>query len=310
MMKRWHRVGPLVLVVAMQLLAGCAGGGSGRGSRGGPQVVPPIGEAAIPREHPAAFALPVELPATGWRVQLESVVDQRGDGASLRQTVTGVVHWALTRQPSGALRGRGTVETFSVRSNLDSGVVDRGRSGSTVWPLLLDLLMDSTVFRVTTRPLLPNECDRVEAVAAGLAREVLLRIPDGVTVGAIWRDSAVTFVCRDGVPMTVITVTQSRLTELSARRGVVERRGTVRVAGSGGPAFRAMEIQGEGTTNDRVTLDLTRGLVDRLRGERSLTLRITPPVATGRPRAIVAMPHKTAVVVTQRVTTTVDRLPN
>lgn len=224
--------------------------------------------------------------------------------------MTGVVHWTLTRQPSGALRGRGTVEAFSVRSNLDSGVVDRGRSGSTVWPLSLDLLMDSTAVRVTTRPLLANECDRVEAVAAGLAREVLLRIPDGVSVGAVWRDSAVTFVCRDGVPMTVITVTQSRLTELSTRRALVDRRGTVRVAGSGGPAFRAMEIQGEGTTTDRVTLDLTRGLVDRLRGEQSLTLRITPLVAAGRPRAVLAMPHKTAVVVTQRVTTTVDRLPN
>ena len=235
MMTRWHGVGPLVLVVAMQLLAGCVGGGSGRGSRGGPQVLPPIGEAAIPRETPAALALPIELPATGWRVQMESAVDQRGEGASLRQTMTGVVHWALTRQPSGALRGRGTVEAFSVRSNLDSGVVDRGRSSSTVWPLSLDLLMDSTAVRVTTRPLLANECDRVEAVAAGLAREVLLRIPDGVSVGAVWRDSAVTFVCRDGVPMTVITVTQSRLTELSTRRAVVDRRGTVRVAGSGGP---------------------------------------------------------------------------
>ena len=310
MMKRWHRVGPLVLVVAIPLFTGCAAGGSGRGSRGGPQEVLPIGEAAIPWETPVSLALPVELPASGWRVQIESAVDQRGDGASLRQTMTGVVHWTLTRQPSGSLRGRGTVEAFSVRSNLDSGVVDRGRSGSTVWPLSLDLLMDSTAVRVTTRPLLANECDRVEAVAAGLAREVLLRIPDGVSVGAVWRDSAVTFVCRDGVPMTVITVTQSRLTELSTRRALVDRRGTVRVAGSGGPAFRAMEIQGEGTTTDRVTLDLTRGLVDRLRGEQSLTLRITPLVATGRPRAVLSMPHKTAVVVTQRVTTTVDRLPN
>lgn len=273
-------------------------------------AVPERREPEAPRATPTSVSLPMAMPSTGWRVGMESRVESRGLAASVQQRVSGVVRWELSRTRAGALRGRGAIDSFSVQSSLDSVAIARDARSSIVSPLLVDLVMDSTTVRVTPRPVLSNECDRMETLAASLAREVLIRIPDEVTVGSVWRDSTVSFVCRDGVPMTVTTVTRSRLTDHSTRRVIIERSGILRIAGSGGTAARGMEIEGEGTTTDRVELDPMRGTMDRLRGERTLTLRIRPQVTSGRPRVVVANPPTHSVVVTQRVTTTVDRLRN
>lgn len=290
-----------LLVVATLVVVGC----SGRTTRT-PVVVAPRSEEAAAPENRSALSLPLVMPVTRWRVRMESILDQVQDSRPPdRLAVQGLVQWELSRDPVGALRGRGVVDSFTVRSSLDSTA-----RASVAPALLMDVVLDSTTVRVMPRPVLTNSCDRPETVAASLAREVLIRIPNGMTVGATWRDSSVTFLCRDGVPLTVTTMTRTRLVELSSRRGVIERVGVMRVSGSGGPVYRAMTVQGEGDTRDRVELDLTRGTVDRLRGERTLTLRIMPRPVTTRPRPVIATAPTQTVVVTQRVTTTVDRLPN
>jgi len=301
MRQRKQIPGAFPLVVATLVLVGC----SGR-TPPTPVVVAPRSEDAAPPDNRSVLSLPSVIPVTRWRVRMESTLDQAQDSRPPdRLAVQGLVQWELSRDPMGALRGRGVVDSFTVRSSLDSAA-----RASVAPALLIDVVLDSTTVRVMPRPVLTNSCDRPETVAASLAREVLIRIPNGMPVGATWRDSSVTFLCRDGVPLTVMTMTRTRLVELSSRRGVIERVGVMRVSGSGGAVYRAMTVQGEGDTRDRVELDLLRGTVDRLRGERTLALRIMPRPVTTRPRPVIAMAPTQTVVVTQRVTTTVDRLPN
>jgi hypothetical protein len=174
----------------------------------------------------------------------------------------------------------GQVDSFTVRSTLDT----TRRAGAPVMPalLLLEATLDSTVLRVTTRPPLANECDRPEAGAAALAREVLVRVPDGVVVGDQWRDSSVALVCRSGVPITVYTSVQSRLDKATSETLTITRTIASRLEGTGGSAFRALALTGSATGTQRLEVSVARGTMEKLEGTSTLTLQVSeraPPAA-------------------------------
>jgi hypothetical protein len=246
-------------------------------------------------------SLPVRLPSTTWRVQSVARLRASGTGVSgaaadeQRVESSALVSWAAERQATGALRATGQVDSFMVRTSFDTR---RGTLLPSVPALvLLEATLDSALLRVATRPPMANECDRPEAGAAALARDLLIRVPDGVAQGDRWRDSSVTLVCRSGVPMTVYTTVTSRLASIDADRLVLVREIVSRLEGRGGSAFRALELTGEGSGSQRVEIASQRGTVDRLEGSGTLTLTAIErlPGAPERTQQIVQRNELTAV---------------
>ncbi|AMW03668.1 hypothetical protein [Gemmatimonas phototrophica] len=214
-----------------------------------------------------------------WRVQSLARLKVSGEGVSgsaadeQRVESRALVSWRFDRTTAGALKGAGQVDSFTVRTSFDN-------SKGTMLPtmpalLLLDAVMDSALVRVTTRPPLANECDRPEAGAAALARELLVRIPNGILAGERWKDSTVTLVCRNGVPMTVYSTVISTLEKLDDRQLVLRRELVTRLEGKGGSAFRSLELAGTATGSQRVEIAAAGGTVERLEGTSTLTMQAT-----------------------------------
>ncbi len=195
---------------------------------------------------------------------------------------------SFERAATGALRGSGQVDSFTVRSSIADSPTPAPLTAavpSRVSLLLIDAFIDSTSLRVVARPLLANECDRPEVSAMQLARELLVRVPDGVGEGAQWRDSTVTLVCRSGVPLTVYTITHSTLVTVSRETLVVRREMTTRLEGKGGSAFRAFELVGTGSGTQRLEIAARTGILETLQGSSTLTMQLTERIPPGTPRS-------------------------
>ena len=269
--------------MASALLLTACGGGGGRISTAATPV--PDAAPALPAAVPAALrvALPARLVGTTWRVQSSARVTLAGGGGEQRIDSHALVSWSAERQPHGALRASGQVDSFTVRTALDS----RRQSPAPTLPglILLEATLDSGAVRVSTRPPLANECDRPEASAAALARDLLVRVPNGVAVGDRWRDSVVTLTCRSGVPMVVHTTVLSHLEELTDELLVVRRDLTARYQGKGGTAFRTLELTGSGAGAQRAHVHALRGTLERLEGTMTLTLQATERLPGSTPRS-------------------------
>ena len=287
------------LIGAVMVLAGC----------GGPALTPavpsPIPSSAplpAPVATPARLVLlPTRIPSSTWRVHSVARVKVTGGGvagaAAEEQRVEsgGLVSWSADRQPWGALRATGQVDSFTVRTSFDT---QRGTMLPTApVRVLLEATLDSVFTRVAVRPPLANECDRPEAGALSLARDLLVRVPNGVASGERWKDSAVTLICRSGVPLTVYTTVNSTLESMDADRLVVRREIAARLEGKGGSAFRALELVGTAQGSQRVEIAPQRGTVERLEGSSTLTLTAIErlPGAPPRTQQIVQRTELTAV---------------
>jgi hypothetical protein len=218
-------------------------------------------------------------------------------GAAQEQRVEsgGLVSWSADRQSWGALRATGQVDSFTVRTSFDT-------EHGTMLPaapvrVLLEATLDSVFTRVAVRPPLANECDRPEAGALSLARDLLVRVPNGVASGEQWKDSSVTLICRSGVPLTVHTMVKSTIETMDADRLVVHREIASRLEGKGGSAFRAFELVGTAQGSQRVEIAPQRGTVERLEGSSTLTLTAIErfPGAPPRTQQIVQRTTVTAV---------------
>jgi hypothetical protein len=118
-----------------------------------------------------------------------------------------------------------------------------------------------------------------------LARELMVRIPDGVVEGSQWRDSTVTLVCRNGVPLTVYTTTRSTLTTMSRETLIVTRELRTALEGKGGPAFRAFEVVGTGSGSQRLEIAALTGILEKLSGTSTLALQVVERIPPGTPRS-------------------------
>ncbi len=196
---------------------------------------------------------------------------------------------SFDRMISGALRGSGQVDSFTIRSSIAESSAPRSVTAATsIRPsssLLIDALSDSTILRVVSRPPLANECDRPEVSAMQLARELMVRIPDGVVEGSQWRDSTVTLVCRNGVPLTVYTTTRSTLTTMSRETLIVTRELRTALEGKGGAAFRAFEVAGTGSGSQRLEIAALTGILEKLSGTSTLALQVVERIPPGSPRS-------------------------
>jgi hypothetical protein len=245
-----------------------------------PAPVPATPAPVVPR-----VALPSRMSATTWRVSSVARLKASGAGVSgdeQRVESRALVSWTLTRAATGGLRGTGQVDSFTVVSSLDTTKSAPRGAATAMMPamLLIEATVDSAIARVSTRPPLANECDRPEASAATLARDLLVRIPDGAAANDRWRDSTATLVCRSGVPMVVYTTIWSTLESLGSDKLVLKREITTKLEGKGGSAFRALELAGTGTGTQRAEVRVSDGSVSKLEGSSTLTLQLkesTPP---------------------------------
>jgi hypothetical protein len=199
-----------------------------------------------------------------------------------------LVSLSFNRTVTGALRGLGQVDSFTVRSSITERAKPLVATATTVMgpsSLLIDALSDSTTLRIVSRPPLANECDRPEVSAMQLARELLVRIPDGVAEGDQWRDSTVTLVCRNGVPLTVYTTTRSTLAKWSRETLVVNRELSTKLEGKGGTAFRAFELVGTGSGSQRIEIAALTGILENMQGTSTLSMQVVERIPPGTPRS-------------------------
>ena len=238
--------------------------------------------------------LPRTQPLTTWTISAATRLNVSGAampaGVSDEQRVDtrALVSMSFERTATGALRGSGQVDSFTVRSSIAESPTPApltAAAPSRVSLLLIDAFIDSTSLRVVARPPLANECDRPEVSAMQLARELLVRVPDGVGEGDQWRDSTVTLVCRSGVPLTVYTITHSTLATVSRETLVVRREMTTRLEGKGGSAFRAFELVGTGSGTQRLEIAARTGILETLQGSSTLTMQLTERIPPGTPRS-------------------------
>lgn len=238
--------------------------------------------------------LPRTQPRTDWTISAVTRLNVSGAampaGVSDEQRIDTrtLVSMSFERTATGALRGSGQVDSFTVRSSIAESAKSLAVSASASSRsslLLIDALIDSTSLRVVARPPLANECDRPEVSAMQLARELLVRIPDGIGEGDQWRDSTVTLVCRSGVPLTVYTITHSTLATVSRETLVVRREMTIKLEGKGGTVFRSFELVGTGSGSQRLEIAARTGILETLQGSSTLAMQLMERIPPGTPRS-------------------------
>lgn len=280
----------MMLAMPTATLLGACGGSA----VGTPAVTPlpaPVVSERIPEPSRRVLRLPSRIATTSWQVTTTASLRASGaDQAEQRMTSRALVSWTFERASDGSLRGTGQVDSLTFQSTLDSArtlpSVARGNVNSTPRPslLLLDAFVDSLSRRVVTRPPLVNECDRPELAAVALARDVLVRIPDGLTVGDQWRDSTVSFVCRMGVPITIYTTALSEVERLDPDHLLIKRTVSGTLEGKGGSAFRAFEVNGTSAGSQRLRIHPVSGVLENLEGSSTLTLLVTERTPSGMPQ--------------------------
>jgi hypothetical protein len=285
-------------VIGPYLLLACAPATSPSTAAPTPSAVapslPPPTPVASTRVPLPRVQLPRVLPKSHWtigavtRLTVSGAALPAGVSNEQRIDTRALVSMSFDRRGTGALRGSGQVDSFTVRSSIAETTSQPAATSAapvTSSGLLIDALIDSTTLRIVTRPPLVNECDRPEVSAMQLARELLVRIPDGVSEGDQWRDSTVTSVCRNGVPLTVYTITRSTLDQLSRDVLVVKRESSTRLKGMGGTAFRAFEVVGTGSGSQRIEIAALTGIVEKLQGTSTLTMQLVERIPPGTPRS-------------------------
>jgi hypothetical protein len=239
--------------------------------------------------------LPRTQPRTVWtisavtRLKVSGTAMPAGVSDEQRIDTRALVSMSFDRMVTGALRGSGQVDSFTVRSSIAEIPTPLvGTAATAIRPsssVYIDALIDSTALRVVSRPPLANECDRPEVSAMQLARELLVRIPDGVVEGSQWRDSTIALVCRNGVPLTVYTATRSTLTKMSRETLMVTRDVRTTLEGKGGSAFRAFEVVGTGSGSQRIEIAALTGVLEKLHGTSTLTVQVVERIPPGTPRS-------------------------
>lgn len=225
--------------------------------------------------------LPAVLPTTRWRVSTEASVELQ-DHPLEHASASALVSWTLNRGNDGSLRGSGVVDSFTVTTTIraDSGrsappYVSAQRLLQPLPRLSIGVVLDSVSESLVLSPVPSAGCDQPEMGAAALARYLLVRIPDGVSVGSIWRDSTVVQICRSGVPIEVETLVTSTLDSVSDVSLAITRRINARYAGSGGSAFRGFELSGVSEALQQVLVDAVSAAVISVSGTETLVLEVS-----------------------------------
>ncbi len=153
--------------------------------------------------------------------------------------------------------------------------------------------IDAQGGRVVAQPVLANECDRPEASALSLVRELLPRLPLDLRLGQEWSDTSLVFVCRSGLPITVRTTATSRVVSISGgpaganSRVTVARELRTTLEGQLQTAWRTVTVTGAGDGRQEVVVDAPWGSLAALNGSSRVTIRVRDSAQPGGAEEVV-----------------------
>ena len=142
---------------------------------------------------------------------------------------------------------------------------------------------------VLTRPSQPAQVARFVVPAEGscapaaaltqVLREGVVVTPRALRRDQTWRDSSVTTICRDSIPLAVTTVRRYRVVGAELRDGqvvvLVDRVSTVAMRGEGRQLGESVQLVADGTGAMRYAIGLLDGIVVDAEGTNDLVLRLT-----------------------------------
>ena len=290
---------------AIGLLGACAPGAPASAPR--PEPPRPVPEEAPPElpPRPDAVAFAFGEGSNRYAVQLVSVVQVGGDsippgvdtvrvggtvllaisGGDSARSVAGTVYETsleqgpLIRQPGPVPRAEPPASIDFAGEVMPGAVMLRLDQATTTPPSQ----RGDTILPDSTCPALAAS----KTTMLALARETLPVIPRTMAVGATWRDTVTMVTCRAGVSMTAESLHEYELLELRRGNGVHTarlRRSTIQsVLGSGVQSRLPVRVEGEGTGESEIWLDLTNGRLISHDGQSSTIMQHT----AGDRRAIV-----------------------
>lgn len=275
------------MMTTMVMLCGvastaCASRGGTPTSAGTVSEPPPV-VVPVPVPPPARPAAPtrVTIPrrVQEQRYRVESVARLERDSSGLKEQAelrtTARILFGIERDALRA-RGTGVVDSFLVR-----GLENTSRNASApMQPMTVpfEFSMDSMQVRVAVRPALTNECDAPETGATGLVRDLLVPVPQDVSVGSTWSDSSASFMCRAGVPIVMRVRSRYTVDRIELRDDRVElhitRTMESALEGSSTVAWRARSVRGNGSGTYQIRIDGQTGALLELTGRNTLTLDV------------------------------------
>jgi hypothetical protein len=226
--------------------------------------------------------MPGQVALASYDAKVVARLDRDSAGQSRREQVEtrALIVLQLARDSSGALRGSGHVDSFSVRGLENALSADASAAASaTLNRVLFDAVLDASSARVTTRPVLANECDQPEAGATALVRELLIRIPTTLSVDDRWQDTTAAFICRSGIPITVRqrnSYRVERAVDVDGHAMLAVRR-TIETAldGSIHTTWRTVDLMGTGHAEQLISVDAVLGSIAAIDGTSTLSLKVT-----------------------------------
>lgn len=273
----------------------------------GPKLVPlppterrpePVPAPVVVPVLPTRFTIPSVVPEHPYRLQsvTELERDSAGKKETRRFTSQANVFVRMQRNTDGGFEAAGRIRGYTITPSLSTTPV-------VIDSLRFDALLNPTMLRVVSQPLLANECDRPETGALTLVRDLLVRVPATVSIGERWRDSTIHIVCRSNVPMTVRTTSEYEVTQTMRRDDgihvTVRRTSATRMEGKTTSSWRLLEVTGVGTGMLTADVAVMSGAVTRVSGNSTMVLTVTD---SGAPVA------QRTQQVTQRVTYTAESL--
>lgn len=269
-----------------------------------PVVTPPAPVVAPPPEAPPVVLAPTRTVVASsvrdarYEVRTIARVSRDSAGRSTEQRIESraLVTTSLQRAANGDFRGSGRIDSFTVRGPalaFDTTAKTQTSQPVSLDRMVFDAVLDAQSLRVVARPLLANECDRPETGAMSLAREVLVRVPTSVLAGDKWTDSSITLVCRSGVPIAVRVRSDYVIERIDTRTNVLllRRSMVTRLDGKLTSTWRTLDVTGTGSGTQQIIVDMTRGTVQRIDGNSTVTMQVTERNRTNAPRTHRVVQH-------------------
>lgn len=277
------------VVCALLVAAACGG-------KAPPKVEPTVPTPApvtpIVLEPPveASWSIPANMSSTRYVSEVQATLQRDSAGRVLEERVEtrGLISLQGRRDTLGAFRGTGVIDSFTVRGLERALAPNAGEpSNSRPVPALPDapisvqfeVNLDARIFRVSTRPPLANECDRPETGATNLVRDVVVRLPKTLSVGKVWQDSIVGFVCRLGVPITTRTKSNYLVAGMERVQDRVElmvrKTSDVTMTGEIKNTWRTMSLNAVGRSTQMARVDALSGTVRSVEGDGLLTIKLS-----------------------------------
>jgi hypothetical protein len=275
-MRLMLRSSVFVAAVACALLAACGGGSVPNQVLTKPAPViasPPVAHTNGP------WLYRQSTQRQSFTVDQQAVIVVQLDSSVRSDTISTHAELAFTAATAGAANG--SVSAFTVQG--------AGRAAATPAGVALPFLFRSEYSASGqqfdfTAPRDAAPCSSVALAAVQSLRDVWMKPPDTLRVGAAWSDSSSYVLCRDGIPIRAITRRTFRVAGFSERNGqillAIARTSRTTSDGGGSQFGESVSVSGTGSGLLNYELDPASGEVRSASGNATLDLTLRSRVRT------------------------------